>query len=119
MNIRSETERRTARIRALNDNFRRNLFSPLALDRVLFTPGVAALPHDALAELLMRVCCFEDFTPENDPWQEHDFGALDFRGTRYFWKIDYYATDNCTHSPAPDDPAQTHRTLTIMHADEY
>ncbi len=42
MGVQSETERRTACIRALNDNFLRNLFSPLALGRVLFTPGVAA-----------------------------------------------------------------------------
>ena len=56
---------------------------------------------------------------ENDPWGEHDFGALDHQGDRYFWKIDYYALVSETLSQDPSNPALTRRVLTIMLADEY
>ena len=56
---------------------------------------------------------FSDFEPENDPHQEHDFGAVEVRGQRYFWKIDYY---DSTYRFFEEDG---HRVLTILRADEY
>jgi len=103
----------------LNDNLRWNLFAPTPHGEVILTAGVSALRDDDRFVLLDEVRCFEDFTPNNDPYGEHDFGRIDFRGGRYFWKIDYYDNDMAAHSPDKSDPALTRRVLTIMRADEY
>jgi hypothetical protein len=62
---------------------------------------------------------FDSFTPDNDPYGEHDFGAFEHEGQRIFWKIDYYAPDMEHGSEDPADPKQTVRVLTIMLASEY
>jgi hypothetical protein len=59
---------------------------------------------------------FEGFTEDNDPYREHDFGALELQGERYFWKIDYY--DRSLRFGA-EDPTETMRVLTLMHASEH
>jgi hypothetical protein len=110
---------KTAQIRNLNDELRRNIFTAPALGEVVFTAGVAALRDYDRFALLDEVRCFEDFTPDNDPYGEHDFGCIDFRGERYFWKIDYYDTPMMAHSLDKSDPQLTRRVLTIMRADEY
>lgn len=74
-----------------------------------------AFSHRALA-LVQR---FEDFTPDNDPHREHDFGSFTLRGHKLFWKIDYYDKACECGSEDPADPAQTTRVLTIMLAEEY
>jgi len=71
--------------------------------------------HQALA-LVRR---FEDFTPDNDPHGEHDFGSFTHGGQKLFWKIDYYDSACEFGSENPADAAQTTRVLTIMLADEY
>jgi hypothetical protein len=50
---------------------------------------------------------------------EHDFGAVDEGGVRYFWKVDCFDRNTEFGSPDPADPAVTTRVLTIMRADEY
>jgi hypothetical protein len=62
---------------------------------------------------------FDAFAEENDPYGEHDFGAFDFDGQRFFWKIDYYNPPLEVHSEDPTDPSKTRRLLTVMLADEY
>ncbi len=62
---------------------------------------------------------FDEFTPDNDPYGEHDFGSVSVRGTKLFWKIDYYDLSLNFGSKDPADPAQTTRVLTIMLAEEY
>ncbi len=62
---------------------------------------------------------FEDFTADNDPYGEHDFGAFQLGGEKLFWKIDYYDLALEMGSPDPADPAVTRRILTIMLAEEY
>ncbi|MDR1026976.1 MAG: DUF3768 domain-containing protein [Rickettsiales bacterium] len=109
----------TAKIRELNDKLRHNLFSPNGHGKVILTASVSAMPHQDLFALLCLVGCFEDFNESNDPYQEHEFGALDFKKTRYFFKIDYYAPDLLSGSIDPSDPKQTCRVLTIMRAEEY
>ena len=83
------------------------------------TDGVAALPERELTELLDRVRRFHEFTDDNDPHGEHDFGSLELVGQNYFFKVDYYAPDMEGGSEDPADPAKTTRVLTIMRADEY
>ena len=107
------TDRRDA-IASLNDTFRSSFIG----GRVFLTKGVAALDLARQARLMMAVKTASTDI-ENDPWGEHDFGALNHQGVRYFWKIDYYALDSETLSPDPSDPAVTRRVLTVMRADEY
>lgn len=106
-------------IRALNDTMRRNILNPYALGGIILTPAVAALSDFDRFALLDEVRCFEDFTPANDPYGEHDFGAINFHGEKYFWKIDYYDRNMRYHSPDPANAKLTHRILTIMRTDEY
>ncbi|MBX5201031.1 DUF3768 domain-containing protein [Rhizobium sp. NZLR1] len=106
---------RTATIRSLNDAFRRN---PTA-GRAVMTQGVNSLPHDQRLALLRAVVGFSAFDAGNDPYNEHDFGAIELDGVSYFWKIDYFDQDYDMGSPDPANPHITRRVLTIMRADEY
>lgn len=101
-----------ARIRALNDLFRTTFLG----GQVLLTPAVDALPSSEQAILLGLV---RAFTAGNDTHDEHDFGAVNYRGTRYFWKIDYYDLSMTAGSDNPADPTVTRRVMTIMRSDEY
>lgn len=103
------------RIRALNDAFRRSFSG----GRVMMTPGVSALGYEDQAAIFQLVRTFEDFDGDNDPYGEHDFGAFDYRGQRYLWKIDAYDQFLKYGSEDPADPDVTTRVLTIMRADEY
>jgi len=102
-------------IRALNDAFRRTFVGGM----VMITAGVQALPRDERRSLLAKVRAFEAFGEDNDPHGEHDFGAVNEAGIRYFWKLEYYDRATEFGSPDPADPAVTTRVLTIMRADEY
>lgn len=85
----------------------------------MITAGVQSLPAPDYLAVLSLVQTFTEFTPDNDPWNEHDFGAVEHKKTKYFWKIDYYDRSLQGGSPDPTDPKQTTRVLTIMRADEY
>ena len=105
----------TDRIRELNDAFRRTFVG----GAVMITAGIEAMPLDQRRALLQKVRSFEAFGEDNDPHGEHDFGAVDEAGERYFWKLDYYDRTMESGSPDPADPSMTTRVLTIMRADEY
>ena len=102
-------------IAQLNDVFRRHG----GAGRLAVTAGVLALGNGALPAILVMVRAFYAFTPDNDPYGEHDFGSLEWGGTKVFWKIDCYDRDMVLGSPDPADPAVTTRVLTIMTAAEY
>ena len=38
----------------------------------------------------MPAAAFENFTDDNDPYFEHDFGNFELDGETIFWKIDLY-----------------------------
>ena len=101
------------RIRDMNDQARQTFTGC----RVVLTPSIQAL--DGLHDLLDWVRWFDAFTPDNDPYGEHDFGSLVHAGATIFWKIDYYDLDLQMHSPDPSDPDVTSRVLTIMLGEEY
>ncbi|WP_197425216.1 DUF3768 domain-containing protein, partial [Caulobacter sp. CCH5-E12] len=103
-----------AAIAALNDACRAEPGAGWTL-----TPGVRTLPEAKLAQALAGVTAFADFSEDNDPHGERDFGAFEVGGARLFWKIDYYDLDLCMASPDPADPAVTKRVLTLMLAEEY
>jgi hypothetical protein len=106
---------RNIRIRDLNDAFRTTLEG----GKCLFTAGVSDLGVAFATEALAAVRSFEDFTPDNDPYGEHDFGSVVIGDQRLFWKIDYYDLSLEFGSNDPADAAQTKRVLTIMLAEEY
>ena len=110
-----DTETTIARIRALNDTARRTFVG----GQFFLTRGVAELPPDDQATILDRVRTFNDFSEDNDPWGEHDFGSFTHRGRTINWKIDYYDLLLKYGSDDPSDPARTRRVLTIMLAEEY
>jgi hypothetical protein len=87
--------------------------------RVMLTAGVDALPSDVKAMVIRRVATFSDFTPENDPHGEHDFGSFALAGRKFFFKIDYFDSTMEFGSEDPADPAKTTRVMTIMLAEEY
>jgi len=85
--------------------------------RLVITQGIAAL--DDLESVIAAVRALDAFTPRNDPYGEHDFGAIEHAGQTIFWKIDCYDLDLLMHSPDPADATVTARVLTIMLAQEY
>ncbi len=106
---------KSARIRALNDSFRRTFVGGV----VHITAGVEALCPEVRAEILERVRTFERFTHENDPHDEHDLGSFVIGNSSFLWKIDYYDREMEHGSEDPDDPEKTTRVLTIMLSEEY
>ncbi len=106
---------RTTRIRDLNDAFRTTLEG----GRCLFTAGVSDMEIPFSTAALAAVRAFKEFTSDNDPYGEHDFGAFQIGEERLFWKIYYYDLSLEYGSNDPSDPAQTKRVLTIMLAEEY
>lgn len=105
----------TGTIRRLNDDLRKNPDSGIAV----ITPGVAALGADAVQTIFRTIAVYDDFSRENDPYGEHDFGAFEASGERISFKIDYFDARLNSHSPDPADPAVTQRVITIMLAEEY
>lgn len=105
----------TDRIRELNDAFRRTFHG----GRIMMTSGVYELPECVRAEALVQVAKFSEFSADNDPHNEHDFGSFNLVGRKFFWKIDYYDKDLVSGSVDPGDPKRTTRVLTLMLASEY
>ena len=105
----------TDTVRDLNDWFRCTLEG----GAVLLTAGIVALSNETQARIIEAVRTFDDFTHDNDPHGEHDFGALDVEGERIFFKLDYFDLTGAMHSDDPADPSKTERVLTIMLASEY
>jgi hypothetical protein len=105
----------SARIRALNDAFRRSFVG----GAVVLTAGVAAIPAVQRRSLLRLVRDFEAFDEDNDPHREHDLGVVELGDVRCFWKIDYFDRSSETLSPDPADPSVTTRVLTVMLTEEY
>lgn len=106
---------KAARIRELNDRFRRSLVG----GRAVVTRGVAALPVELKIAALEHLRTFDAFTEENDPHGEHDFGNFSIGERQFYFKIDYYDSHMAFGSADPSDPAQTTRVLTLMLAEEY
>lgn len=102
-------------IAALNDAFRRDF----GRGRLMLTQGVASLADAELRQLLGEVQRFDQFTSDNDPHGEHDFGKVMVDAISYFWKIDYFDRELRHGSPDPADADVTTRVLTIMRSDEY
>ena len=75
--------------------------------------------NDDLQGLMLEIAGYDDFTSDNDPYSEHDFGALLWGGEMIFWKIDCYDQKFKYLSTDPKDPSITRRVMTVMLAEEY
>jgi len=119
-------------IRRLNDAARSR---PGSASIANVTVGFQSLPDADRFAALAAIVGFSKFDGDNDPYGEHDFGAV-YRlvsgawtqdrpdgdhaiGQTVFWKVDYYDTSLTFGSEAPWDEKQTKRVLTIMLASEY
>lgn len=108
------------KIAQLNDAFRRG--DPSVPGQRFITAGVIHLLKqlDIPVEMLIqRVAQFDDFTDENDPHGEHDFGAFEFHGHQLFWKVDAFDVDYNMGSDDPTDLSRTKRVLTVMLAHKW
>jgi Protein of unknown function (DUF3768) len=103
------------RIRELNDKLRTTFTG----GDVLNTVGIDALSSDVQASILEKVRTFSEFSEENDPCGEHDYGSFQIAGHHVMWKIDYYDERLEGHSEDAADPTKTRRVLTILLASEY
>ncbi len=117
------TDDHTAKIRALNDQARKQIMIPIFGDAVpckaFYTQGIQALGPEAMVIIAAQVRDFDSFSEDNDPYGEHDFGSINYDGEKIFWKIDYYDPDCRKGSIDPSNTEETMRVLTIMLATEY
>lgn len=126
------TPEQTDTIRSLNDAARAN---PGLASLANVTMGFQALPQLDRLAALAAIMRFAKFDGDNDPYGEHDFGAVyklasgpwtqdrpaeaETIAQTVFWKIDYYDPSLTYGSEAPWDERLTKRVLTIMLASEY
>lgn len=109
------TVERRDRIRMLNDQLRRLHVG----GRIFLTQGVVATGPDRVVSTLKAISQFDQFDDRNDPYGEHDFGAVTVEAARVFWKIDYYDQSLKSHAADPADPKGCVRVMTVMLAEEY
>ena len=74
------------KIAALNDNLRKTFSG----GNVMTSSGIVALGPKRKWEIIKQVKEFNEFDFRNDPYGEHDFGAIYDGNDEIFWKIDYY-----------------------------
>lgn len=103
------------RVAALNDILRRSLSG----GTLVLTAGVVALGRERQQIILDAIAAFDRFDPDNDPYGEHDFGAVEAAGERIFWKIECFDRSLTRSSQDPADASVTARVLHIMLASEY
>ena len=102
-------------IATLNNKFRKSFIG----GEVLLSAGIAAMSSEDKANIVSLVQNFDNFTPDNNPYSENDFGTFDYKGEKILWKIDYYDLNNKYHSEDPSNPDITNRILTIMKVFEW
>jgi hypothetical protein len=115
----------TRKVADLNDQLRKDMFTGNMLkkhnlkNKIVLTPGIAGLNLIDKEKVFASVKYYGNFTKNNNPWGEKDFGSFNFKKETFNWKIDYYDNDMKYHSPDKTDPDKTVRVLTIMKAEEY
>ena len=110
-----ETTENHARIRELNDAFRKTF----AGGKMVMSAGVAGLPDMVKASALLKVSEFDAFDKGNDPYDEHDFLSFELCNRTFFWKCDYYNKEMDGGSEDPANPDITTRVGTLMLAEDY
>ncbi len=93
--------------------------------RIVFAGGLAQEDRSKQIAAAQAATLDNNFTSENDPHGEHDFGAVtvpgssSFKEFKIFWKIDYYSSSEM--EDGADDPSalQAYRVLSIFYPDDY
>lgn len=104
------------RIRELNDRFRK---TGSGRGSIMLTSGIQEKGGEFALAAVKAVREFDEFSGDNDPWGEHDFGAIELDGEKVFFKLDYYDLSLQQGSENPANEGCTHRLLTIMLASDY
>jgi hypothetical protein len=97
-----------------NDEIRSRLPHMEGPGKLYLTPAVDGLSQERLLQLFEKIKHFKDFTPDNDPYGEHDAGVVFVEGDEYYWKFDYVNGDDM--ESYKEDGV---RILTIMRLSEY
>jgi len=105
----------TQQIAKLNDSLRTTGMGGTCV----MTQGVMHMGDDIISKVMQQIISFDNFTADNDPYGEHDFGSVTHQGQTYFWKIDYYDHSYTCHSPDATDASVTNRVMTVMLNSEY
>ena len=106
---------RRERICMLNDQLRQTHVG----GRILMTQGVMSMGPEGVVGVMLAIAKVTEFNEDNDPYGEHDFGAVSVSGRRIFWKIDYYDESLASHAVDPSDADKCVRVMTVMLAEEY
>ena len=93
--------------------------NPAVLGRIRASLGVSDFGPDFVLAVLRGVRDFHEFTPENDPWMNRDFGDVTVGQTKVFWKIDLYDENYRYGTDDPENLAVTRRELNLFLAEEY
>ena len=120
--LQQQTPEQTAKIRDLNDALRtvRDPIGALMFNgSLVITRALADKGNACIDQAVEAMRMFSNFTPDNDPWSEHDFAAFEVDGVTCNFKIDYFASDLEHGSEAPWDAGVTRRVLTLMLAQDY
>ena len=115
------------KIASYNDSLRHHIFDDVIFkattlhrkDKIVLSKEVSELNNKDKRKVLRLVKEFDTFNKEDNPYNENDFGAFDYKDTKFFWKIDYYDNDLKYHSEDKTDTEKTIRVLTVMKASEY
>lgn len=76
------TDSNTKRIAELNDLCRKAMGTA---GRLMQTEGFDTLPLHIKSAIREKVETFDNFTSDNDPYGEHDFGVIEHEEHRIFW----------------------------------
>jgi hypothetical protein len=105
-------QQQTARIRELNDAFRRSFVGGV----VEISAGAEELAPDLRARVLRRVREFDLF--QDDEADEHDAGFFIINGIRFQWTIYCHNREMTGGSEEPANPRKTTRVLKISLLEE-
>ena len=92
-----------------NDDLRRTCIG----DQLRISPGVRQLRPAIVADALMQMRMFDEFTPQNDPYEHHDFGTFETAGHTFFFMIEQTLAESGT---ARD---RAKKVCKLMLSDEY
>jgi len=120
----SEQDRIAAVIAEQNDRFRKTWGADFTVPgRIVMTRGVADLGYAEQAQIMQAVQQYSDFTEDNDPYGQHDFGVFTIQSQgkplKLYWKIDLYDRDYTYGAVMPTSLADTRRVLTVLFPSDY
>ena len=88
---------------------------------LILTPMVVNSP--STWDILYQITKFNNFNKDNDPYGEHDFGAIEINKPinegSYYFKIDYFENNSMDYGAENHLLGPCYRAITIMHSSEY